>query len=92
MGFLFFCIGVINIFAFLLYATDKHKSKKHVWRISERALLFVAFIGGSFGSLLAMRLCHHKTKHKKFTITVPLLCIFHLLLLIFFLKPLNISF
>ena len=52
---------------------DKHKAKKNLWRIPERVLLLVAACGGSLGSLLGMYGFHHKTKHMKFQILLPLL-------------------
>ncbi len=65
----------INLIAYILYAIDKYKSKKHKWRISEKALIAVALFGGSIGALFAMKMFRHKTKHKKFTIGVPLILI-----------------
>ena len=64
---------VVNIFAFVLYALDKHRAKKHMYRYPESFLIFTAAIGGSVGALCAMLLLRHKTKHRKFTVTVPLL-------------------
>ncbi len=42
-------------------------------RVPEKRLIFFAAIGGAFGSGLAMLVFHHKTRKKKFYITVPLL-------------------
>ena len=38
----------------------------------------LSFIGGSIGMLLGMHTFRHKTKHKKFTIGVPLILIVQL--------------
>lgn len=65
----------INLFAYILYAIDKYKSKKSKWRIPEKTLITTALLGGSIGALLAMKMFRHKTKHKKFTIGVPLILI-----------------
>ncbi len=65
----------INLFAYILYAIDKYKSKKSKWRIPEKTLITTALLGGSIGALLAMKMLRHKTKHKKFTIGVPLILI-----------------
>ena len=64
---------VVNVFAFVLYALDKRRAKKHMYRYPESLLIFAAAIGGSTGALCAMLLLRHKTKHGKFTVTVPLL-------------------
>lgn len=63
---------IINIVAFAMYGIDKSKAKKKRWRISEASLLSVAFLGGAYGAWLGMRVFHHKTRHKKFQIFVPL--------------------
>lgn len=65
----------INLYAYILYAIDKYKSKKSKWRIPEKTLITTALLGGSIGALLAMKMFRHKTKHKKFTIGVPLILI-----------------
>lgn len=63
---------IINIVAFAMYGIDKSKAKKKRWRISEASLLSMAFLGGAYGAWLGMRVFHHKTRHKKFQILVPL--------------------
>ncbi len=60
---------------------DKYKAKNNLWRIPERILLLVAFLGGSLGSLLGMYSTHHKTKHLKFTLSIPLLFLIHSIIL-----------
>ena len=77
----------VNLFAYILYGIDKHKSKKTEWRISERTLILIALIGGSIGALLAMRVFLHKTKHKRFTLGVPFIMVLQIaLLLMLFVK------
>ena len=61
---------------------DKYKAKKNLWRIPERVLLSVAFCGGSLGSLLGMYLAHHKTKHWKFQVLLPLFFLVHSVILL----------
>ena len=73
----------INIVTFFVYGTDKWLAKKNRRRISEKALWNFTFIGGSIGAYLAMKTFHHKTKHRKFTLGVPALIVFHIVLLIF---------
>ncbi|MDO4171473.1 MAG: DUF1294 domain-containing protein [Prevotellaceae bacterium] len=62
----------VNIISFVLYGMDKYKAKRGKWRISEATLLTMAVIGGSIGAWTGMKVWHHKTMHKKFTIGVPL--------------------
>ena len=64
---------LINAVGFLIMCIDKLLAKKQARRVPERTLLWVAALGGSFGSLLGMMLAHPKTRKPKFYITVPLL-------------------
>lgn len=74
---------VINFITFIVYAVDKDKAKRGKWRIPEATLLLLAAIGGSVGALLAMLLLHHKTKHAKFYILVPLFLVIHIAVAVF---------
>lgn len=68
---------VINVIAFFMYGIDKWKAKKNKWRIPEKTLLGAAFFGGSVGALAGMQVFHHKTKHWKFKIGVPMCLVLH---------------
>lgn len=78
--FLHYLLG-INLFAFVLYASDKRKAYRRRWRIPERILWLVAFAGGSSGALLSMHLFRHKTRHLTFRYGMPLLLVLQLLVL-----------
>lgn len=71
---------VMNLFTFFVYGIDKWKARKNKWRVSEKTLLLLALCGGSLGAVLGMYLFHHKTKHWKFKILVPLFLIIHVAL------------
>ena len=60
---------------FFLYAMDKHRARNGLWRVSERALILCAFLLGGIGALLGMFLLHHKTRHLKFRLLLPLAAI-----------------
>ena len=59
----------INVAAFVTMAVDKPRQ----WRVREATLFLEAFAGGSLGVLMGMYLCRHKTQHKRFSITMPIL-------------------
>lgn len=82
MDFLAIYLILINALSFLLMLVDKYKAQNNLWRIPERVLLTVAGIGGSFGCFVAMEICRHKTKHKKFTIGIPAMMVLHILIII----------
>lgn len=85
MKYFLFYLLLINAAAFGLMLVDKIKARNNFWRIPERTLMLSALLGGSAGALLGMYVFRHKTRHRKFTIGVPLIAIaqFFLLLWIF---------
>ena len=74
---------VMNLGGFIAYAADKSFARKGKRRIMERDLILLAVLGGPLGCLLGMILCHHKTRKKKFTVTVPLFLIWYIFLTVF---------
>lgn len=89
---LFAYLIVINIVTFILYGIDKSRARNHAWRIPEHTLLGMAALGGSVGALVGMGYFHHKTRHRKFTATVPSFLVVHIILLILILaKPVAAS-
>lgn len=73
MEILFYYLAVINVTGFVLMAVDKLLAKTGKRRISEKALLITAIIGGSAGVILAMYIFRHKTNHTLFRIVIPLI-------------------
>lgn len=69
-----------NLFTFFLMGVDKHRAQHNRWRIPEARLLGAALAGGALGVFLGMKIFHHKMKHPKFTIGIPLFLMFNLLL------------
>ena len=75
---LLYLILIVNIVTFIVYGVDKQKARCGKWRIPESTLLLLAFMGGSVGAWLGLKVWRHKTKHRKFTICIPLFLILHL--------------
>ena len=65
-------ILIVNVLAIILYGIDKRRSQRKMYRIPENTLLWMARLGGGVGSWLGIKKFHHKTKHKRFMIIVPL--------------------
>lgn len=74
-------LSITNIIAFALVAIDKHKARKHLWRISERMLFLFALLGGCPGVYIGMLLFRHKTRHWRFMLGVPVIFVGQLALL-----------
>ena len=75
-------LAIINIVAFIMFGIDKFKAKHSMWRTPERVLMLAAFVGGSIGALSGMLLFRHKTRHKLFTIGLPLILLLQLLFIL----------
>jgi uncharacterized membrane protein YsdA (DUF1294 family) len=79
-----YCISyliIMNFVAAVVTILDKHRAKRHLWRVSENKLLLLALLGGSPAMLLTMLFIHHKTRHVKFMVGIPVIfflqmCIF----------------
>ena len=72
MIFLYYLL-LINAAACLLMLADKRRAQKNKWRIPEATLMWSAALGGSLGALAGMYLFRHKTRHKKFTVGIPVI-------------------
>lgn len=84
MKFLIIYFVIINIIGFLVMGADKAKAKAKAWRIPEKTLLGVAFIGGSVGVWLGMNTFRHKTKHWYFKYGVPVIFILEFVVVFYF--------
>jgi len=75
---------VINMIAFTLFGLDKYRARRHMYRISEKALLMTALAGGTAGALAGMYFWHHKTKHRQFTLGLPVMLLAQIMLVYFY--------
>lgn len=76
---------IINIIGILIMYIDKRKAQYGRWRISEKALLITALLGGSIGTIIGMYWFRHKTQKIKFTLGFPTILIAELVIIIYFL-------
>lgn len=73
-------LAVINTVSAIVTIIDKRRAKKEQWRISEKTLIVIAVLGGSFFEYITMLLIRHKTQHTKFMIGLPLIIFFQIIL------------
>ena len=72
MRYLIYYLIIINAAAWIMYGLDKWKAQHGRWRVPERVLFGVSFLGGGLGFFIGMRLFRHKTRHLSFNILIPL--------------------
>ncbi len=77
---------IINLAAFFIFGIDKRRAIKNRWRIAESTLFLLALIGGSIGAETGMYVFHHKTRHLRFVIGIPLIFILQVLIVFFIRK------
>lgn len=83
LPFSFTYLLIINALGMLLMIVDKSRARKRLSRISEVNLFTIAILGGSFGILFTMIVIRHKTRHKKFSIGLPLIIVCQIALLVY---------
>ncbi|HWT75042.1 MAG TPA: DUF1294 domain-containing protein [Mobilitalea sp.] len=81
--------AAMSIAGFASMGIDKYKAIKKTWRIPERTLISIALLGGGIGSLLGMLFYHHKTKHIKFTILLPITAVLDIFAILIILEVLK---
>lgn len=74
----------LSILAFLAMGFDKFLARAREWRIPERVLLSLAWLGGAFGALPGMLVFRHKTRKPHFWITVIISSLLHAAVIYFF--------
>lgn len=68
-------LTAVNLTGFAVMGLDKRKAIRHLWRVQESTLFFIAVIGGSLGSIIGMRVFRHKTRHWYFVYGMPAILI-----------------
>lgn len=81
MEILFLLWATISLIGCSMIFIDKYNAVHHQKRISERTLILTACFGAALPMWISMYLIHHKTKHLKFTIGLPLIMAIHLMIL-----------
>ena len=66
-------LAATNIAGLACMGIDKRKAVLGGRRIPEKTLFFIAVIGGAVGVFVGMFLFRHKTRHKSFSIGLPVI-------------------
>lgn len=74
---------LISLITAVLTLGDKINAKKDGRRVPEDLLLTLGLLGGALAEYITMKLIHHKTRHKKFMIGLPVEIIIHIVIIAF---------
>lgn len=77
---------LLNFLSFTVIGFDKKQAKIKGWRVPEKNILFLAFIGGAAGAYAGMIYFRHKTKHMVFYYGLLLLIFVNLLTVYYLVK------
>ena len=77
-------VTAISLISIIVCIYDKVISKRErvELRIPEKTLLILSALGGSVAMFLTMQITHHKTKHAKFMIGIPVIILIQAALVI----------
>ena len=70
-------VVVMSIAAFLMYGWDKRQAKTDGWRVPEKRLHTLAFLGGWPGALFGQTYFRHKTQKSSFKVMTWLAAALH---------------
>lgn len=59
-------LGILSCITLVAYISDKISAIRGKWRISEKCLLTLSFLGGAAGGYLGMLLARHKIRKPYF--------------------------
>lgn len=82
---------LVNILGWIMMHIDKKRAVRQQWRIPEKNLIGIAVAGGSLGVYLGMKTAHHKTRHKKFTVGIPVIIISQIALVVLIVEKIKIK-
>jgi uncharacterized membrane protein YsdA (DUF1294 family) len=71
----------LSVVTFVAYVRDKAAAERNRWRVMERTLQFLAFLGGWPGAWIAQQMLRHKTSKRSFQIEFWICVIVNLVVL-----------
>lgn len=82
MNYILLFAGTVSLVSVFLTVYDKIASKSGIRRIPEKTLMTLGLFGGAAAMLITMLIIHHKTRHAKFMIGLPIEIILHIAIII----------
>lgn len=84
--FIIFHVVSINITTFIAYGVDKNAAIKKSWRVPEKDLHTLEFLGGWIGAFIGQKIFRHKTAKKSYQTTYKLMIVLEFILIFVLLK------
>lgn len=75
MDLIIYYLCAVSLISAVICVYDKISAIRGWWRVSESLLMTLSFIGGSVAMYAVMRIIHHKTRHNKFMLGIPLMIV-----------------
>lgn len=85
-----FQIISMNITTFVAYGLDKRAARRGDWRVPERDLHLLEFLGGWIGAWIAQKVFRHKTSKKSYQAMYKLMIVMEFAAVYFILKFLHL--
>lgn len=79
--------AVMSMLTFIIYAIDKSKAKRGVWRIPENSLHILSLCCGWPGAMVAQQILRHKSKKIRFRAVFWLTLVINVVILLWLLSP-----
>lgn len=73
---------IISLVSVAITVKDKIAAKNHSQRTPEMTLMLLGLLGGAEAMYFTMKIIHHKTRHLKFMLGLPIEIILHAALIL----------
>ena len=77
-------LALLNALTLLIMGFDKRQASSMKQRVSEKTILFLCLLFGSFGVYIGVLLFRHKTKKKRFVYGLPPLMLLQSVVIIYY--------
>ena len=82
---------IINIVGYCVMKVDKERARAGKVRVPENILFSISILGGSLGTIIAMKKSRHKKKKRSFSIGIPVMLVVNVVMLVFLIYMLYMS-